>query len=146
MACGSAIGYISTFYLALLPFFTFSLHRFVDYAFSGILIVLALWHLGYHVQTYYLMDRDAKEALSSANLIEPHTVLASRPGSWGGTPDSAKWDFKYVLPFEHIEGYLALENGVAYLQNYEPSTGSFSTALQEQKSTSRLCPRLAHRV
>ena len=111
--------------LALLPFFSFNLHRFIDYAFSGVLIVLSLWHLGYHVQTYYLMDRDAKEALSSAEMIEPHTVLASRPGSWGGTPDSAKWDFKYILPFEHIEGYLALENGVAYLQNYEPNTDHF---------------------
>ena len=111
--------------LALLPFFSFSLHRFIDYAFSGVLIVLALWHLGYHVQTYYLMDRDAQEALSSAEMIEPHTVLASRPGSWGGTPDSAKWDFKYILPFEHIEGYLALENDVAYLQNYEPNTDHF---------------------
>ena len=111
--------------LALLPFFSFNFHRWINHAFSGILIVLALWHLGYHVQTYYLMDRDAKEALSSAEMIEPHTVLASRPGSWGGTPDSAKWDFKYILPFEHIEGYLALENGVAYLQNYEPNTDHF---------------------
>ncbi len=119
--------------LALLPFFTFSLHKFVDYAFSGILIVLALWHLGYHVQTYYLMDRDAKEALSAGSVIEPHTVLASRPGSWGGTPDSAKWDFKYVLPFEHIEGYLALENGVAYLQNYEPSTDHFPLRYKNRK-------------
>ena len=121
--------------LALLPFFSFNLHRFVDYAFSGILIVLALWHLGYHVQTYYLMDRDAKEALSSAEMIEPHTVLASRPGSWGGTPDSAKWDFKYILPFEHIEGYLALENGVAYLQNYEPSTDHFPLRYKNRKVT-----------
>ena len=119
--------------LVLLPFFTFSLHRFIDYAFSGILIVLALWHLGYHVQTYYLMDRDAKEALSSAEMIEPHTVLASRPGSWGGTPDSANWDFKYILPFEHIEGYLALENGVAYLQNYEPSTDHFPLRYKNRK-------------
>ena len=111
--------------LALLPFFSFNLHRFVDYAFSGVLIVLALWHLGYYAQTYYLLDRDAQEALSSADMIEPHTVLASRPSSWGGTPDSAKWDFKYILPFEHIEGYLGLENGVAYLQNYEPNTDHF---------------------
>ncbi|MDE0427185.1 MAG: hypothetical protein OXN25_20205 [Candidatus Poribacteria bacterium] len=121
--------------LALLPFFTFNFHRFVDYAFSSILIVLALWHLGYHVQTYYLMDRDAKEALSSAEMIEPHTVLASRPGSWGGTPDSANWDFKYVLPFEHIEGYLSLENGVAYLQNYEPSTDHFPLRYKNREMT-----------
>ena len=119
--------------LALLPFFSFSLHRFVDYAFSGILIVLALWHLGYHVQTYYLLDRDAQEALSSAEIIEPHTVLASRPSSWGGTPDSAKWDFKYILPFEHIEGYLALENDVAYLQNYEPNTDHFPLRYKNKK-------------
>ena len=119
--------------LVLLPFFTFKLHRFVDYAFSGILIVLALWHLGYYVQTYYLMDRDAKEALSSAEMIEPHTVLASRPGSWGGTPDLANWDFKYILPFEHIEGYMALENGVAYLQNYEPSTDHFPLRYKNRK-------------
>ena len=119
--------------LALLPFFTFSLHKFIDYVFGGILIVLALWHLGYHVQTYYLMDIDAKEALSSAEMIEPHTVLASRPGSWGGTPDSADWDFKYILPFEHIEGYLALENGVAYLQNYEPSTDHFPLRYKNRK-------------
>ena len=119
--------------LALLPFFSFSLHRFVDYAFSGILIVLALWHLGYHVQTYYLLDRDAQEALSSAEMIEPHTVLASRPSSWGGTPDSAKWDFKYILPFEHIEGYLALENDVAYLQNYEPNTDHFPLRYKNKK-------------
>ncbi len=119
--------------LALLPFFTFSFHRFVDYAFSGILIVLALWHLGCHVQTYSVMDRAAKEALSSAEMIEPHTVLASRPGSWGGTPDGANWDFKYILPFEHIEGYLALENGVAYLQNYEPSTDHFPLRYKNRK-------------
>ena len=121
--------------LALLPFFSFNLHRFVDYAFSGVLIVLALWHLGYHVQTYYLMDRDAKEALSSAEMIEPHTLLASRPSSWGGTPDSAKWDFKYILPFEHIEGYLALENDVAYLQNYEPNTDHFPLRYKNKKVT-----------
>ncbi len=121
--------------LALLPFFSFNLHRFVDYAFSGVLIVLALWHLGYHVQTYYLMDRDAKEALSSSEIIEPNTVLASRPGSWGGTPDSADWDFKYILPFEHIEGYLALENGVAYLQNYEPNTDHFPLRYKNKKVT-----------
>lgn len=119
--------------LALLPFFSFNLHRFIDYACSGVLIVLALWHLGYHVQTYYLMDRDAKEALSSAEMIEPHTVLASRPSSWGGTPDSAKWDFKYILPFEHIEGYLALENDVAYLQNYEPNTDHFPLRYKSKK-------------
>ena len=119
--------------LALLPFFTFNLQRFIDYAFSGILIVLALWHLGYHVQTYYLMDIEAKEALSSAEMIEPHTILASRPGSWGGTPDSANWDFKYVLPFEHIEGYLALGNGVAYLQNYEPNTDHFPLRYKNKK-------------
>lgn len=119
--------------LSLLPFFSFNFHRWIDYAFSGALIVLALWHLGYHVQTYYLMDRDAKEALSSVEMIEPHTVLASRPGSWGGTPDSAKWDFKYILPFEHIEGYLALENGVAYLQNYEPNTDHFPLRYKNKK-------------
>ena len=121
--------------LALLPFFSFTLHRFVDYAFSGILIVLSLWHLGYYVQTYYLMDRDAKEALSSAEMIEPNTVLASRPSSWGGTPDSADWDFKYILPFEHIEGYLGLENGVAYLQNYEPNTDHFPLRYKNKKVT-----------
>lgn len=121
--------------LALLPFFSFNLHRFVDYAFSGILIVLALWHLGYHVQTYYLMARDAQEALSSAEMIQPHTVLASRPSSWGGTPDSADWDFKYILPFEHIEGYLALQNDVAYLQNYEPNTDHFPLRYKNKKVT-----------
>ena len=121
--------------LALLPFFSFNLHKFVDYAFSGILIVFALWHLGYHVQTYYLMDRDAQEALSSAEMIQPHTVLASRPGSWGGTPDSADWDFKYILPFEHIEGYLALENDVAYLQNYEPNTDHFPLRYKNKRVT-----------
>jgi len=121
--------------LALLPFFSFNLHRFIDYAFSGVLIVLAFWHLGYHVQTYYSMDRDAKEALSSAEIIEPHTVLASRPSSWGGTPDSAKWDFKYILPFEHIEGYLALEKDVAYLQNYEPNTDHFPLRYKNKKVT-----------
>jgi|GEM_PF-385845 len=119
--------------LALLPFFSFNLHRFIDYAFSGVLIALALWHLGYHVQTYYLLDRDAQVALSSAEMIEPNTVLTSRPGSWGGTPDSAKWDFKYILPFEHIEGYLALENGVAYLHNYEPNTDHFPLRYKNKK-------------
>ena len=119
--------------LALLPFFTFSFHRFIDYAFSGILIILSLWHLGYYVQTYSVMDRAAKEALSSAEMIEPHTVLASRPSSWGGTPDGANWDFKYILPFEHIEGYLALENDVAYLQNYEPNTDHFPLRYKNKK-------------
>ena len=81
------------------------------------------------------MDRDAQEALSSAEMIQPHTVLASRPSSWGGTPDSAKWDFKYILPFEHIEGYLALENDVAYLQNYEPNTDHFPLRYKNKKVT-----------
>lgn len=111
--------------LMLLPFFSIKFHRFINYAFGGILIILALWHLGYNVQTYYALNRDVTVALSSAKMIEPHTVLASRPSSWGGTPDSAKWDFKYILPFEHIEGYLALGNGVVYLQNYEPNTDHF---------------------
>ena len=111
--------------LILLPFFSVNLHRYINYAFGGILIALALWHLSYNVQTYHLLNKDVTEALSAAEMIEPHTVLASRPSSWGGTPDSAKWDFKYILPFEHIEGYLALRNGVAYLQNYEPSTDHF---------------------
>ena len=76
-----------------------------------------------------------KRRSSSAEMIEPNTVLASRPGSWGGTPDSADWDFKYILPFEHIEGYLALENGVAYLQNYEPNTDHFPLRYKNKKVT-----------
>ena len=111
--------------LTLLPFFSVKFHRYVNYAFGGILVVLALWHLSYNLQTYYLLNKDVTAALPPAEMIEPNTVLASRPSSWGGTPDSAKWDFKYILPFEHIEGYLALENGVAYLQNYEPNTDHF---------------------
>ena len=120
-------------FLVLLPFFSINLHKFVNYAFSVVLIGLSLWHLGYNIQTYYLLNQDVEEALSSVGMLEPHTVLSSRPASWGGKPDSAEWDFKYIVPFEHIEGYLALQNGVAYLQNYEPGTDHFPLRYKNRK-------------
>ena len=111
--------------LVLLPFFIVSFHRYMRYAMAGIIIALSLWHLGYHVQTYYFMNKDVDNAISSAGMIEKNTVLTSRPESWGGVPDSPGWKMKYIVPFEWIEGYMALENGVAYLENYEPGTDHF---------------------
>ena len=112
-------------FLVLLPFFTISLHRYIKYAMAGIIIALSLWHLGYNVQTYYLLNKDIKNAISSAGMFEKHTILRSRPGEWNGLSDSLGWKPKYVAPFGHVEGFLAVKNGIAYMNNYEAGTDHF---------------------
>ncbi len=112
-------------FLVLLPFFSVNLHRYVSYATAGIIIALSLWHLGYNVQTYYLLNRDIADAISSAGMYEEHTILTSQPGEWGGLSDSLGMKPKYVEPFGHVECLLAVKNGVAYLKNYEAETDHF---------------------
>ena len=74
-------------FLILLPFFSVNLHRYINYATAGIIIALSLWHLGYNVQTYYLLNQDIADTISSAGMYEEHTILTSQPGEWGGPSD-----------------------------------------------------------
>ncbi|MFC1712067.1 hypothetical protein ACFL6S_00295 [Candidatus Poribacteria bacterium] len=127
---GSGGGWINDrihlyIFLVLLPFFSVNLHRYINYAMAGIIIALSLWHLGYNINTYYLLNRDIKNAVSWPGTFEKHTILTSRPDEWNGLSDSLGWKPKYVEPFGHVEGFLALENGIAYLDNYEAETDHF---------------------
>ena len=112
-------------FLVLLPFFSIGLHKYIKYATAGIIITLSLWHLGYNVQTYYLLNKDIDDAVSSIGMLDKHTILTSRPGEWNGISDSLGWKPKYVAPFGHVECLLAVKNGIAYLDNYEATTDHF---------------------
>ena len=112
-------------FLVLLPFFSIGLHKYIKYATAGVIIVLSLWHLGYNVQTYYLLNKDIDDAVSSIGMLDKHTILTSRPDEWNGISDSLGWKPKYVAPFGHVECLLAVKNGIAYLDNYEATTDHF---------------------
>ena len=71
-------------FLVLLPFFAVNVHRYANYAVAGVIIVLSLWHLGYNVHTYTLLNRDIANALSLEGMDEKDTILMSTPGEWGG--------------------------------------------------------------
>ena len=119
-------------FLVLLPFFSISLHKYIKYAIAGIIITLSLWHLGCNVQTYYLLNKDIENATSSAGMLEKHTILTSRPEEWNGPSDSLGWKPKYVAPFGHTECFLAVNNGIAYLKNYEAKTDHFPVRFRER--------------
>ena len=119
-------------FLVLLPFFSINLHKYIKYATAGIIITLSLWHLGYNVQTYYLLNKDIENATSSAGMLEKHTILTSRPEEWNGPSDSLGWKPKYVAPFGHTECFLAVNNGIAYLKNYEAKTDHFPVRFRER--------------
>ena len=116
----------------LLPFFSISLHKYIKYATAVVIIALSLWHLGYNVQTYYLLSKDIDNAISSAGMLEKHTILTSRPEEWNGPSDSLGWKPKYVAPFGHTECFLAVNNGIAYLMNYEAKTDHFPVRFRER--------------
>ena len=119
-------------FLVFLPFFSIGLHKYIKYATAGIIIALSLWHLGYNVQTYYLLNKDIGNAISSAGMLEKHTILTSRPEEWNGPSDSLGWKPKYVAPFGHTECLLAVNNGIAYLMNYEAKTDHFPVRFRER--------------
>ena len=75
-------------FLVLPPFFAVNLHRYANYAIAGVIIVLSLWHLGYNVHTYTLLNRDITNALSLEGMDVEDTILTSEPGEWGGFSDS----------------------------------------------------------
>ena len=119
-------------FLMLLPFFSINLHKYIKYATAVVIIALSLWHLGYNVQTYYLLNKDIDNAISSAGMLEKHTILTSRPEEWNGPSDSLGWKPKYVAPFGHTECFLAVNNGIAYLMNYEAKTDHFPVRFRER--------------
>ena len=119
-------------FLVLLPFFSIGLHRYARYATAGVIIALSLWHLGYNVQTYYLLNKDIKNATSSAGMLEKHTILTSRPAEWNGPSDSLGRTPKYVQPFIHTENFLAVNHGIAYLKNYEATTDHFPVRYRDR--------------
>ena len=120
-------------FLILLPFFAVNLHRYANYAVAGIIIALSLWHLGYNVHTYTLLNRDITNALSLDGVYEKDTILTSEPGEWGGFSDSLGFEPKYVEPFGHIECLLAVKKGIAYLDNYEANTDHFPLQYKQKE-------------
>ncbi len=120
-------------FLVLLPFFAVNLHRYANYAVTGIIITLSLWHLGYNVHTYALLNRDITNALSLEGMDEKDTILTSEPGEWGGFSDSLGFQPKYVEPFGHIECLLATHMGIGYLDNYEANTDHFPLQYKEKE-------------
>ena len=120
-------------FLVLLPFFAVNLHRYANYGIAGVIIVLSLWHLGYNVHTYALLNRDIANALSLEGMDEKDTILTSEPGEWGGFSDSLGFQPKYVEPFGHIECLLAVKKGIAYLDNYEANTDHFPLQYKQKE-------------
>ena len=120
-------------FLVLLPFFAVNLHRYANYAVAGIVIVLSLWHLGYNVHTYAMLNRDIANALSLEGMDEKDTILMSTPGEWGGFSDSLGFQPKYVEPFGHIECLLATHKGIGYLNNYEANTDHFPLQYKQKE-------------
>ena len=112
-------------FLVLIPFFAINVHRHINYAVAGVIIVLSLWHLGYNIHTYTLLNRDIPNALALEGMDEKDTILTSEPGEWNGFSDSLGFEPKYVEPFGHIECLLAVKKGIAYLDNYEANTDHF---------------------
>ena len=122
-------------FLVLLPFFAVNLHRYVNYTVAGVIIALSLWHLGYNVHTYTLLNRDITTALSLVGMTEEDTILTSEPGEWGGFSDSLGFEPKYVEPFGHLECLLATHKGIGYLDNYEANTDHFPLQYKEKELT-----------
>lgn len=120
-------------FLVSLPFFAVNLHRYANYAVAGVIIVLSLWHLGYNVHTYALLNRDIANALSLEGMDEEDTILTSEPGEWGGFSDSLGFQPKYVEPFGHIECLLATNQGIGYLDNYEANTDHFPLQYKQKE-------------
>jgi len=120
-------------FLVLIPFFAVNLHRYINYSVAGIIIALSLWHLGYNVHTYTLLNRDIANALSSQGLYEKDTILTSEPGEWNGLSDSLGFESKYVEPFGHTECLLAVKMGIAYLDNYEANTDHFPLRYKQKE-------------
>ena len=119
-------------FLVLLPFFSVGLHKYTKYATGGFIIALSLWHLAYNVQTYYLLNKDIDNAVSSVGMLDKHTILTSRPAEWNGMSDSLGREPEYVAPFGHTECFLAAKNGIAYLKNYEAKTDHFPVLYRER--------------
>ena len=120
-------------FLVLIPFFAVNVHRQINYAVAGIIIALSLWHLGYNVHTYTLLNRDITNAISLVGMDEKDTILMSEPGEWGGFSDSLGFEPKYVEPFGHIECLLAVHKGIAYLDNYEADTDHFPLRYKQRE-------------
>ncbi len=120
-------------YLILIPFFAVNVHRHINYVIAGIIIALSLWHLGYNVHTYTLLNRDIANAISLDGMDEKDTILTSEPGEWGGFSDSLGFEPKYVEPFGHLECLLAVHKGIAYLDNYEANTDHFPLRYKEKE-------------
>ena len=122
-------------FLIVLPFFAVNLHRYVNYGVAGVIIALSLWHLGYNVHTYTLLNRDIANAISLEGMTEEDTILTSEPGEWGGFSDSLGFEPKYVEPFGHLECLLATHKGIGYLDNYEANTDHFPLQYKQKELT-----------
>ena len=110
-------------FLVLLPFFKVPSRRFLRYLVMGFLAALSLWHLGYSVRDYRLLNKEIADLTSGAELLEKNTTLTARSSDWMASEYLGR--VKYVSPFLHAPAYYALGNGVAYLPNYEAGLDYF---------------------
>ena len=124
-------------FLVLLPFFAVNLHRYMNYGVAAVIIALSLWHLGYNIHTYALLNRDIANALALEGMDEMDTILTSEPGEWGGFSDALGFEPKYVEPFGHLECLLAVHKGIGYLDNYEANTDHFPLQYKKIESTKK---------
>ncbi len=79
--------------------------------------VLALALLGRHAVGYAKLNADLQEYVSGRHFVEPNRtllpILVRAPG--GHDP----------FPLQHAAGYIAAEQGVVNLANYQPATGHY---------------------
>ena len=110
-------------FLIILPFFSVGFHRYVRHAMAGIMIALSLWHVGYTVHDYYYLNKEIADLTSGVGMLEENTTMSVRCSDWRGSDYLG--NIKYLTPFGHAASYYCLENGVAYLPNYEADYSYF---------------------
>ena len=120
-------------FLILLPFLSVGFHRYIRHAMAAIIIVLSLWNLSYNAHTYYHLSKDVSDMVEATGMVDEHTTLTGRPGEWGG-PSDRFGEMKYVHPFLHLGSLLCLNNGAAYLPNYEAENNYFAINFREKPS------------
>jgi|AntAceMinimDraft_17_1070374.scaffolds.fasta_scaffold05231_2 hypothetical protein len=121
-------------FLVLLPFYSINFHRYIRCTVVGIIIVLSLWHLGYTINDYYLLNKDISDMISGIGKLRKHKTFTSCPEEWR-CKSEYYGELEYVDPFSHIASYLCLEIDVADLSNYEAESDYFPIKFKYAKGT-----------
>ncbi len=92
--------------------------KIMRYGLIGALVAICLVHLGRTVYDWARLDGEIAEAVSGAQLMEPHTVYSIRSPDW--FKSDALGTVKYVTPFVHAMALYGLAaNDIGHLANYE---------------------------